>query len=1072
MSIQTSFTNKSLLPVTPATFGGLDFWLDATDTTTIQSSGNAVISWQNKGIRDFTATPSLGTPTTGTTWNGLNYVTCPSGSRLTFTSGFGSAGEQTWFIVARGVDDPPGTTGNIIFVENANNDRIYLTRNATTFNRGIFQLVLQSASRGNMVVSEDAALSNTSPATSNYKTDTRPGNPYGNVISYCAVNSDKFPITSNAITICGSEPIRLATNVPAGGSSGNPGGNRTADSVYTIGDTNNRVGWDFFEIIRYSRALTTTERQAVEGYIAWKYRMRTIDEQNFIPTSFSNCELWLDSGLFIDTSINFSGTTWLDKSGKGRHAVLGATSFGPSSNVYVGNGGVDAGFSTSAFLRCPLSISSDQPVTVFAVANQSTVTTSSRTIISINCTPGTRGNMLTLSTNPTTPRWIFGGGTTETNGYILSIPAVGGRADVVSAYWSPGSSQLFCRGVGGPPSSNTPTSLRAGSTTLIGATTTNVANSTTAGEFWRGEINEIIVYSRILSENQRKIVETYLANKWVNTLMTSTSPLHPFRHSMPYQRQFHPSDLVDYRIRFWIDATDPSTFTLSGTNLATIQDKSPEPRTLSIGGTVGYDTTTLNGIPSFNLSNGRITTNFTTAINASHRATAIFVGYLFNNPAVGHSAIATNSSSGNPGGARWRISEFNSSNTRNVWTNSTFVAQAIPAIAPAVSTGRPYVWASSMSDISGTSYRYSAYLNDGSGTNFNVNTQTGSNPNQFHLRVGGDVSIGLLSNTYPGCIGEVIIYDGYLTLSELRRVSGYLSWKWGFARSISSNWSYHASPSTSSINPVRPIPLSSIIMWYDAAEITAGQGRPPPAIGSTLSSWFDKSTHISPGLASIRTGTPMLTVTGAPTYELDGGKYPAVYFNGSSYMRSAEPGNIQGSTSFTIFVVGRTTSASAPRCRMFSHQRNDLTTSPVQVFYFDAQSTNGSMGVFYNQQSNYRYSANYAGSTRAGIHTIIQPAVDNNPIMFLNGNPVAIANSLGTTDGLSNTDRGYSTIGNGYNSVGSLSFNHLTGYVYEIIAYTTALSSNDREEVEGYLAWKWGIQDLLPSNHPFRQVTP
>jgi hypothetical protein len=43
----------------------------------------------------------------------------------------------------------------------------------------------------------------------------------------------------------------------------------------------------------------------------------------------------------------------------------------------------------------------------------------------------------------------------------------------------------------------------------------------------------------------------------------------------------------------------------------------------------------------------------------------------------------------------------------------------------------------------------------------------------------------------------------------------------------------------------------------------------------------------------------------------------------------------------------------------------------------------------------------------------------------------------------------------------------MRGYIYEMIVYNTALSTSDRESIEGYLAWKWGIQDLLPMTHPY-----
>lgn len=48
----------------------------------------------------------------------------------------------------------------------------------------------------------------------------------------------------------------------------------------------------------------------------------------------------------------------------------------------------------------------------------------------------------------------------------------------------------------------------------------------------------------------------------------------------------------------------------------------------------------------------------------------------------------------------------------------------------------------------------------------------------------------------------------------------------------------------------------------------------------------------------------------------------------------------------------------------------------------------------------------------------------------------------------------------------------MRGYIYELVVYNSALSTSDREAVEGYLAWKWGVQDLLPSAHPYFFAPP
>lgn len=50
--------------------------------------------------------------------------------------------------------------------------------------------------------------------------------------------------------------------------------------------------------------------------------------------------------------------------------------------------------------------------------------------------------------------------------------------------------------------------------------------------------------------------------------------------------------------------------------------------------------------------------------------------------------------------------------------------------------------------------------------------------------------------------------------------------------------------------------------------------------------------------------------------------------------------------------------------------------------------------------------------------------------------------------------------------------NGFVGDVPEILHFPTALSTADRQKIEGYLAWKWGRQTDLPSDHPYKASAP
>ena len=46
------------------------------------------------------------------------------------------------------------------------------------------------------------------------------------------------------------------------------------------------------------------------------------------------------------------------------------------------------------------------------------------------------------------------------------------------------------------------------------------------------------------------------------------------------------------------------------------------------------------------------------------------------------------------------------------------------------------------------------------------------------------------------------------------------------------------------------------------------------------------------------------------------------------------------------------------------------------------------------------------------------------------------------------------------------------GTLQEICIYNTTLTTLQRQQVEGYLAWKWGLQANLPGNHPYKLFPP
>jgi len=83
--------------------------------------------------------------------------------------------------------------------------------------------------------------------------------------------------------------------------------------------------------------------------------------------------------------------------------------------------------------------------------------------------------------------------------------------------------------------------------------------------------------------------------------------------------------------------------------------------------------------------------------------------------------------------------------------------------------------------------------------------------------------------------------------------------------------------------------------------------------------------------------------------------------------------------------------------------------------------------------------------------------------LFMNGT------QLGPTSGSSlNITNGVVTIGQSRNNNGHT----VEGMIGEVLVFARVLSDTDRQLVEGYLAWKWGLEGDLPSGHPYKSAAP
>jgi hypothetical protein len=341
---------------------------------------------------------------------------------------------------------------------------------------------------------------------------------------------------------------------------------------------------------------------------------------------------------------------------------------------------------------------------------------------------------------------------------------------------------------------------------------------------------EIIVYNTVLSDANRSNVESYLRNKWyVGTGVQLGNPFYTFPPSTAVP--WLPTNITGCFL--WLDAADPTTLVLNGSNVTNWFDKSGNgfaavsqftPATLVQSSFGGNTNLLFNGAsryfcPTTAISNAGYTIftvqNTTSAGggggSSGYQRVINADPYVFVGVSNGYVATFTGS------GSSWNDVALNTPQFYNVNTN-VLVSMSV---SNAVLT--PYV-----NGIAGT-------------------TKTGTTGafSNFYI---GDYSNASSVQPWYGNISEIIVYNGILSTSQRQQVEGYLSWKWGLISS--------ASPSDS----------MKLLFWADQCTATATTLSAIATYGSV----FINTLALPVGLADYGGTTLTLPYTGAYLIEISG----------------------------------------------------------------------------------------------------------------------------------------------------------------------------------------------------------
>ena len=259
----------------------------------------------------------------------------------------------------------------------------------------------------------------------------------------------------------------------------------------------------------------------------------------------------------------------------------------------------------------------------------------------------------------------------------------------------------------------------------------------------------------------------------------------------------------------------------------------------------------------------------------------------------------------------------------------------------------------------------------------------------------------------------------------------------------------------SNFNPTKINP-TNLLLWLDAND-PYNTGVTPTA-DTRITTWKDKSGRGSDATATNAptSGTIAVqwkkTVNGIPGFYFDKNATSSMNFNGNI---SITVGTI------TVFTVSNYIDNIGARIISMTSGNgvNDYNSSLYMRIFKKGATRN-----------NLDFAVTYSDTVMPFNSTFVNYCQFNGTTCTVNA---LVGNSTGadvSSSSSGNFSISYFAIGSNANTADLNG--RLNGYVHEVVVYNTTLTNSDRQKVEGYLSWKWGLQAKLPTSHPYYNAAP
>jgi hypothetical protein len=327
---------------------------------------------------------------------------------------------------------------------------------------------------------------------------------------------------------------------------------------------------------------------------------------------------------------------------------------------------------------------------------------------------------------------------------------------------------------------------------------------------------------------------------------------------------------------------------------------------------------------------------------------------------------------------------------------------------------------------------------------------TSSNTSFSNLTLIGvlPVSITIVSNVYKLVFNNTFITSNpyYYVISDISNpnVGTYKIYQTVDVRITNVNLNFTPIVLKNTPTVYNPTNVSNLIIQYDAGEIN-GTYLNRPINNSNVVSWVNKINTTTYGVSTIT--TPI-------TYKTSGiSNKSSLYFNNNGIVADVAASTF--SNGISVFIVFKNISSNRTNLTLFNRTPSGSNfPQPISIYNNKRDFGNAGLDTISTVTSGFNINTSTFST-----------------IFYSNGTSTLVYNE--SVNGVSSTGSMIYYVDSGTKiHIGMVpdntsNTNGFIGNISEVLIFNKTLSSTERQNIEGYLAWKWALVTLLPSSHPY-----